>query len=452
MSKVFKVGLLLGGDIAVLYFSLFLTLLLRSGVTLSSHLAPFSILFVVWLIIFYSHNLYDLTAAKNTLEFFTTLLRALVANFALAIAFFYFIPYFAITPKRNLFLFLAVFLVFFAVWRQLINRTLKKRFNLKTIVIGRGERAGELANILNLNPQLGYQIVALATMRRVNPQPESVGEIKLVRELPPFLSALNYSQVQAVVVESGVLKNPLVTSGLYRLLEQGVEVIDFENFEEGLRRKVHLQNVDELWFLKYAARGRRPIYDFSKRLLDIGVVLFFSLPALILGAFIALLIKLQDRGPIFFRQERIGQNERPFTLIKFRTMVVDAEKEGVQWTKEKDPRITPWGKFLRKSRLDELPQFINILKGDISFVGPRSERPQFHEILKKEIPFYEKRILIKPGFTGWAQINYPYGGASIEETRQKLAYDFYYLKHRSLLFDLGIILKTIDLVLSYRGR
>jgi len=440
MNKILKVGSLLAGDVVVLYLSLTLAVLTRSWLTdretlLREHLTAFSVLFFVWLIIFYSHRLYDLTAAKNTLEFYTTLLRAVLANAVLAVLLFYFIPFFAVTPKIILFIFLAFFLALFAAWRQFINRTLKIHFNVNAIIVGKNERALELAAILNSNPQIGYSARAVPR-----------------QELDVIFSSRGRPDVQTVIVEEKILASRQVSSILYRLIEHGVEVIDFESFEEGLRRKVRLEKVDELWFLKYAARGRRHGYDFLKRALDVGTVLFFSVPAIVLGIFIALAIKLGDRGPVLFHQKRIGQNERPFTLIKFRTMVINAEKDGVQWTKENDPRITPLGRFLRKSRLDELPQFINILRGEVSFVGPRSERPEFHEILKKEIPFYDKRSLIKPGFTGWAQINYPYGGASVEETREKLAYDFYYIKHRSLLFDVGIIARTIELVLSYRGR
>jgi len=179
-------------------------------------------------------------------------------------------------------------------------------------------------------------------------------------------------------------------------------------------------------------------------------LIFFPL-AIVLGVAIAIIIKLEGRGPIFYKQARIGHRGKLFTLTKFRTMRTDAEAAGAQWTVQDDNRITKVGRFLRKTRLDELPQLVNILKGEMSFVGPRAERPEFHELLIKEIPFYEKRYLVKPGLTGWAQINYTYG-SSVEDTKEKLAYDFYYLKNRSLVFDIGITLKTANIVLSGLGR
>ena len=170
-----------------------------------------------------------------------------------------------------------------------------------------------------------------------------------------------------------------------------------------------------------------------------------------LGVLIAALIKIEDGGPVFYVQKRFGENIKPFNMLKFRTMRTDAEKRGARWTVKNDSRITRVGRFLRLTRLDELPQIINIIRGEMAFVGPRAERPEFHNMLKSELPFYENRYLIRPGLTGWAQINYTYG-SSVEDTRQKLAYDFYYLKKRSLIFDIGIILRTIELVLGGRGR
>jgi len=167
---------------------------------------------------------------------------------------------------------------------------------------------------------------------------------------------------------------------------------------------------------------------------------------------IALAIKTSSSGPVFYKQKRLGQSGRTFEIIKFRTMRRDAEKDtGAVWTTENDPRITGAGNFLRKTRLDELPQVWNILKSEMSFVGPRAERPEFHGTLQKEVPFYEERYLIKPGLTGWAQINFRYG-SSIQDATEKLKYDLYYIKNRSILLDLGIVLKTIRIAFKQTGR
>jgi len=164
-----------------------------------------------------------------------------------------------------------------------------------------------------------------------------------------------------------------------------------------------------------------------------------------------LAIKFSSRGTIFYRQKRVGRYDRPFQIIKFRTMIANAEKDGAVWARENDTRITKLGNFLRKTRIDELPQVWNILKGEMSFVGPRAERPEFHNQLQDSVPFFQERYLIKPGLTGWAQINFHYG-ASINDTAEKLKYDLYYIKNRSIALDIGIILKTIRIAAQQGGR
>jgi exopolysaccharide biosynthesis polyprenyl glycosylphosphotransferase len=164
----------------------------------------------------------------------------------------------------------------------------------------------------------------------------------------------------------------------------------------------------------------------------------------------AIAIPLESRGPAIYRQERVGRNGRPFVLYKFRSMRTDAESAGPQWAGEDDPRITRIGRFIRRTRIDEIPQVFNVLKGDMSFIGPRPERPHFVERLKKEIPFYNERHRVRPGITGWAQINYPYG-ASVEDAKEKLSYDLYYIKNYSLLLDIIVLFSTIEVVLWPKG-
>src|ERR1041385_449228 len=177
------------------------------------------------------------------------------------------------------------------------------------------------------------------------------------------------------------------------------------------------------------------------------VCAILSLPIVVITA---ILIRLDSRGPVFYKQERVGKNGRPFTLTKFRSMKVDAEQDGPVWASKKDSRTTRVGRIIRKVRIDEIPQFWNILKGEMSFVGPRPERPHFVAQLAQEIPYYEQRHLIAPGLTGWAQIKYPYG-ASIEDARQKLQYDLFYIKNQGLILDAIILFETIKIILFGRG-
>jgi len=181
-----------------------------------------------------------------------------------------------------------------------------------------------------------------------------------------------------------------------------------------------------------------------KKLMDFGLAFLLLMVSLVIWPFIALAIKMDSKGKVFFTQERVGKNGKIFKLIKFRSMIEDAEKEGPVWPHENDIRITPVGKVLRLFHLDELPQLINIIRGEMSLVGPRPERPEFEKELRKTIPLFKLRHKVKPGITGWAQVNYPHV-ASLEDSDKKLEYDLYYIKHRSLWFDLKILAKTITI-------
>ena len=207
----------------------------------------------------------------------------------------------------------------------------------------------------------------------------------------------------------------------------------------------------ESWVLTHLAVRDSGLYDHLKLPIDavLGVLLF--IPAAILMPLVALAVWLGDRGPVFFTQERVGRNGRAFRIIKFRTMGVDAEKTGAAFAEENDPRITAVGRFLRRSRLDELPQLWNIIRGEMSFVGPRPERPEFETELSKTIPLFPVRRLVRPGLTGWAQVNDSYA-ATKDDHQRKLRYDLYYLKHRSFTLDAAIVLRTIYSVLKRKGR
>ncbi|NCO44714.1 hypothetical protein GW888_01415, partial [Candidatus Wolfebacteria bacterium] len=224
----------------------------------------------------------------------------------------------------------------------------------------------------------------------------------------------------------------------YQLLPSKIAIVDLITFYETIFQKLPLKELDESWFIDKITT-RRHLYDAIKRLIDICLSLFLIIIFLPLILIIAILTKLSSRqGPVIYKQERIGVNNKPFTLYKFGTMQVD---EGPLWTTENDKRLTWFGKILRYSHLDEIPQLYNILKGDISFIGPRAERRELVE-LYKQLPYYEIRHIIKPGLTGWAQLNYK-PSASLEEAREKLQYDIYYIKNRSLVLDLLILLRTV---------
>ena len=227
----------------------------------------------------------------------------------------------------------------------------------------------------------------------------------------------------------------------------GVKLHGELDFWESRLRRINIDRIGPDW--RGPARSA-PLQDWINRLGDVLTSLAFLLATLPLMLLTALIIRLDSPGPVFYRQERVGLHGHPFTLFKFRSMRVDAELKGPTWASQSDPRITRVGSFLRRTRIDELPQLVNVLRGQMSFIGPRPERPHFVEKLSEIVPHYRDRASVKPGLTGWAQVNFPYG-ASVEDARVKLSYDLYYVKHRSLLLDLLILIATIRVILFQEG-
>ena len=258
--------------------------------------------------------------------------------------------------------------------------------------------------------------------------------------------------LRGVIILPGMIDDR-VAHQLIGIRLSGVRVFNVAEFYERFLFKVPLKFLREAWFATSAEFGliHHDIVLRGKRLIDIVVALGLVLVTIPVMAAAALLVFLYDRGPVLYSQMRVGLDGQHFRLYKFRTMITDAEKDGHQWAAKRDHRITPIGSFLRKTRIDELPQLWNVLRGDMSFIGPRPERPEFVTQLEESIPFYQYRHVVKPGLTGWAQVMYPYG-ASHEDAQRKLEYDLYYIRHFSLMLDVFIILKTIRVVLFGRGR
>ena len=273
--------------------------------------------------------------------------------------------------------------------------------------------------------------------------------------LGPAFDALNAARKTKATMIVLVPDAPVDATILHELLEaklHGVMVVDIRSFYEHVLQRLPLSQITDEWLLQNEgfSLNTRGSLRRLKRALDV----FLSLLLLILASPVmliaAIIVRLESAGPIIYRQDRVGLHEKEFTVYKFRSMRADAEKNGAVWASENDDRITRFGRIMRKLRIDELPQLWNVLKGDMSFIGPRPERMAFVEDLKKNIPYYGIRHSVKPGLTGWAQVSYPYG-ASIDDARNKLEYDLYYIKNMSILLDLRIILKTLGVVLFPRG-
>ena len=250
-----------------------------------------------------------------------------------------------------------------------------------------------------------------------------------------------------------LLRDPKLTDKLLQYKLEGLQYYNYLEFYETYKSKLPISHLSPKWFLENTGFE---IYhnNFNlkaKRLLDLLFALLigiFAAPVIVLAAII---VKLESKGPIFFIQERIGEGNKKFNIVKFRSMTTDAEKDGPQWASKNDNRVTKFGKIMRATRIDELPQLWNVLRGEMSFVGPRPEREYFIQQLEKEIPYYNLRHTVKPGLTGWAQVMYPYG-ASVEDAYRKLQYDLYYIKHHSIPFDVKVLLKTVTIVIFGKGR
>jgi sugar transferase (PEP-CTERM system associated) len=399
---------------------------------------------------FYLFDLYDFVVMHDRRELVLRLIQALgLAWMGLALSFYLF-PGLMLGRAISL-IALPLALALMVGWRVSIHWFLgHPSFGEKILIVGSGDLAVEVAREVLNRPDAGYRIVGF-----VGTDSELLGKslinprvIGLTDELAAIVKR---ESIDRIVVAMGERRGQLPTDGLLQLSLAGeVSIEEGASFYERVTGRVSLAMMRPSWLI-FTGRGRQAKLSAISRNAVHRFVAFLgfllSLPIVIVTA---LLIKVDSRGPIFYKQERVGKNGKPFTLMKFRSMRTDAEKSGPVWASKGDDRTTRVGKIIRKIRVDEIPQFWNIIKGEMSFVGPRPERPHFVAQLAAEIPYYEQRHLIAPGLTGWAQIKYPYG-ASIEDARQKLQYDLFYIKNFSLILDGIIMFETIKIILFGRG-
>jgi len=449
MPNIKKI-ILFFGDITILYLSLWLTLLIRYGddfdlARWQQHFWPFTIIYFFWLIVFFIAGLYELTLARNNIDFYSTLLQGIIINASLAIAFFYFIPYFGITPKTNLFLNLAIFTLLFSGWRHLFNRLIKSPALINNVlIIGKNKEIGQIIKLIKKNPQLGYRIRAQIKAKNIQ-TPFDLLEMATQKNIKTIITAIDPHQDSKLV------------QSLYQCLPLKISFSDLPSFYEKTLGKVPISSIGEVWFLENLTESQKNFYEAAKRILDMLAALVMGVVFLASFPIFSLIIKLNSPGPIFIKQRRIGQDGQIFILYKFRTMYATAKDGSSEpdgrpiYAQPNDPRNTRVGKFLRKTRLDELPQLWNILIGQMSFIGPRAERIEFVQQLEKKIPYYQIRHIVKPGLSGWAQVNFRYG-ASVKDSVEKLQYELYYIKHRSFILDLSILLRTVKIILKGGGR
>jgi len=441
-------------------FALFSLYLIGNAFELSYLQASVSNFYVVLVLAIYINvfgaifEMYSLQVASN--EFLV--LKSTLLTVSTTVLVYLLTPIIApeLPSKRfQIFIFYVVVFVSLILWRLFYVRFLaSNRFFQNAVLICEKEQLEELVlGLENIDPH--YKVIGYVSEDNVEYveylQSHFVQHIRRT-DLCSFVKENNISEI---VIAS---KNTqAITPGLYQqllqLLESGKVIREYTQVYESMTQRIPVQHMarDFYHFFPFSRSNQNKLYLSIVRFFEIG----FSFVGLAFGALLSPLILLGNaignRGKLFYKQERIGKDGVVFNILKLRTMVKDAESDGAVFTTVNDSRVTAFGKFLRKSRIDEIPQFINILKGDMAVIGPRPERPHFVKEIRTIMPFYETRHVIKPGLTGWAQVNYAYG-ATIDDSLIKLQYDLYYIKHRSFYLDLNISLKTITTVLFYRGQ
>lgn len=446
ISNTKEATLLFVGDLLIFLAALWITLAVRYGEFPDSslfmlHLVPFSFLFALWIVVFFVAGLYDKHTRLFKEHLPSTIFYAQLANILLAALFFFFIPYFGITPKTNLVIYLFVSCILVGLWRLRLFDVLVLRFSgetrQKAILIGSGKEIEEMKLEVNHNHRYPFEF-----SYHFDP-----AELESSLDMQGKLLELVSSGDATVIV--GDPHSPALTTLVPLLsnlafLEARFRFIDSTVLYESIFDRVPLSLIRTSWFLVNVSTSPTYIYDFFKRAMDIVAGFTLTIVTSVFFWVVAVLIKLDDKGPIFFVAERVGRDNKPFKLLKFRSMSI-TEKE----------QVTRVGKWLRRLRIDELPQSWNLLRGDISLIGPRPEMPRLVQQYAERILNYNVRHLIKPGISGWAQIkeyDVPRQGVvDTERTAKKLSYDLYYIKHRSLMLDVHVALKTLKTLLSRSG-
>lgn len=412
----------------------------------------FILLSALWILFAFLNGLYDLPVVGNLNATAIALLRIFGFVVVAYLIIFFLLP--TELPRLVVFYHGAATVLLIASWRAIyIGVSSRAPFRRRALIIGAGWAGSTIARAIQEHLESHYRLVGF-----VDDDPQKRGQV--IAGLPvlgtrdDLVRLVREREVAEVIL--AVMRD--LPGALFRALldvqEQGVQITPMPVLYEQITARVPVEHIGDSWYvalpLGHAATGG--FYPIAKRALDVVVALVGLVFFALVLPFVALAIRLDSPGPIFYTQERVGQGGRVFRVRKLRTMIAEAEREGqAVWASQDDPRVTRVGRFLRKTRLDELPQFVNILRGEMSAVGPRPERPEFVAQLEKVVPFYRLRHAIKPGVTGWAVVNYDYVD-SVESARVRVEYDLYYIKHQSIWLDLVILFRTMGQVVRLRGR
>jgi exopolysaccharide biosynthesis polyprenyl glycosylphosphotransferase len=420
---------------------------------LQLHWSTVTISWAMYCISFYICGLYEAASLQRMGRMLAASLLAVTLASVLTIAIFY--ATFSLEMGRGIFSGFAIFVLTILVTNRLIYIAANRRGFLaqRCLVIGTNGEARKTIDLIRRYPHHGVRILGLihcgANREKIG---QFIDDFPILGTLDSLEKFVELYDIERLILAAASEEEPVLLKRLRAFRYRGLGIVDFVTLYEDLAQEIPLDHINDEWLFLASLNNSRIHIRRLKRLTDILVAFIGLVLTIPVVALAALLIKLTSRGPIFYRQERLGRDSAPFMLLKFRTMIADAESQtGPVWAAENDPRITTIGKILRKCRIDEIPQLINVLRGEMSLVGPRPERAIFIQKLSEKIPFYSERLLVPPGITGWAQVMAPYA-ASIEDTRRKLQYDLYYIKHMSFFLDIFIFIRTIKTMLFGRER
>ncbi len=447
-ERVRELLILISGDCAVFIVSLYLTLTLRylawpdSGL-LQAHMGPFFILAIVWIFVFYIVGLYGKHTAFLKKMLLRRMIHTQIINVLIALFLFVVLP-FGIAPKTNLFIYLLISLGLLSVWRLRIFPYFSVKTRHKAIIIADGAEAIELVDEINNNDRYSYSFVRIVDKKTAS-ETENF-EHKL-------LTLIERENIKIIVADPSSPYTENILPSIFDLAFLKFEFVflDFYKVYEETFDKVPYGALRYDWFIANVSQSKNLIYNFTKRVIDIVFAIILLLPSAVLFPFVALAIKLEDKGALFYTTERVGQYNRPIHIYKLRTKNGSDTGDAALASTLVDTKV---GVFLRKTRIDELPQLINVLRGDLSFIGPRPEMPALAQVYSEKVRYYNARHFIKPGLSGWAQINnydVPRGGVDVARTIEKLSYDLFYLKRHSLVLDMQIAAKTIATILMRTG-
>jgi sugar transferase (PEP-CTERM system associated) len=438
LSVIMASRLLLGNDNALFEYTMLLKALLITVICQAC--------------LFYN-DLYDLKVTDTFVELGIRLLQALGAS-AILLALVYFVFPACIISQGIFIASTAIVIILIVSWRlgytTILNMGL---FNQKIMVLGSSDIAVEICSQILDKRDCGYEIAHVISKNQWNDQSLNKS-ISIIQQqtYKDICEVAEHAGVKKIVVALKEKRGALPVKELLRCRVKGIEVLEGNSFYEMLTGKLIVESINPGWLIFSQGFRKSTLQRLFKRTVDLVLsltMLILLAPVIIL---MAIIIKLDSKGPVIFSQERIGENRKPYMVHKFRSMVSDAEaKTGPVWAQDNDNRITRIGNFIRKWRIDEIPQLWNVLRGEMSFVGPRPERDHFIKELEKVIPYYGERFTVKPGLTGWAQVSYGYG-ASVEDAIEKLNYDLFYIKNMSILMDIMIVARTVKTVIFGHGR